>query len=334
MTTGELVDVFQKHKLNAGSTDHQNAELRRRAVEAIQETAEEIWDEADWDNKQATTTGSLTVSTDSVDAPSNFVTFGEGGGLYVTQAGNTFKLEYKDPASLFALRESNRNSTGCPSFYTVSQQDDTYLTQIIFDITADTTYSLRFYYDSTPPLIMDRPLALTATLSTSGNVDGTVIYRVVFVGSDGSESEAGSTTTVAPNTQIVLLTNIPIGSTSVVTRKVYRTEDGGSVFKLLTTISDNTTTTYSDDTADGSLGATMTATATASSLKKIPELYHRSVVLKGLVAKRARDMGSAMEPEYEKSYRMELGRMKSRRRHGLEDLQRIGEEGISIFRMH
>lgn len=335
MTTGELIDVYLLHKLNVGSTDHQNSLQRRRCTEAIQEVVEEVWDEADWDNKQATTTGTLTATNDSVDAPSNFVTFGEGGGLFIQIGGQWERLEYLDPASLFAERENNRNGNGCPEFYTVSQQDSTYLAQIIFDRVADTTYSLRFYYDSIPPVILDRPLALTAEDSgDAGNPDGIYEYRVVFVGTDGSESEAGAKATVSTDSNIVELTNIPIGSTAVVSRKIYRNENSGLVFKLLTTLDDNTTTTYLDNTADGSLGAEMTATATASSLKRVPESYHRSVLLKGLEAKRLLDEGSALAETKEALYRKELARMKSRRKHGLEDLQRIGEGGLPSFRMH
>lgn len=51
------------------------------------------------------------------------------------------------------------------------------------------------------------------------------------------------------------LSAIAVGPSGTTSRKVYRTTVGGSQLKLLTTIADNTTTTYSDSTADGSLGA-------------------------------------------------------------------------------
>lgn len=54
----------------------------------------------------------------------------------------------------------------------------------------------------------------------------------------------------------VRITNIPAGQNGVVTqRKLYRTEGGGAQLKLLTTLADNTTATFEDDVADGSLGA-------------------------------------------------------------------------------
>lgn len=51
------------------------------------------------------------------------------------------------------------------------------------------------------------------------------------------------------------LTTIPLGPTGTTGRKLYRVVAGGSQLKLLATISDNSTTTYTDTTADASLGA-------------------------------------------------------------------------------
>lgn len=77
---------------------------------------------------------------------------------------------------------------------------------------------------------------------------------------------------VAYNT--VSLTNIPIGSSSVTSRKLYRTAAGGSQLKLLATIANNSATTYTDTTADSGLGANIpvsnTATVNRSSLTGIP----------------------------------------------------------------
>lgn len=63
----------------------------------------------------------------------------------------------------------------------------------------------------------------------------------------------------------VALSGIPIGSSSVTSRKLYRTTAGGAQLKLVTTIADNTTTTYTDSAMDGSLGANV-PTSDASGL--------------------------------------------------------------------
>lgn len=64
----------------------------------------------------------------------------------------------------------------------------------------------------------------------------------------------------------VNLTNIPLATNShgvtITARKVYRTAANGTQLKLLTTINDNTTTTFLDDAADASLGANIPTTNT------------------------------------------------------------------------
>ena len=82
---------------------------------------------------------------------------------------------------------------------------------------------------------------------------------------DGSRGAAipGSNLATYPNSQVAL-TAIPVGSTGVTSRKLYRTVAGGSALLLLTTIADNTTTTYTDSTADASLGAAALTVGTAT----------------------------------------------------------------------
>lgn len=105
------------------------------------------------------------------------------------------------------------------------------------------------------------PGAITVSAAVgAGNVDnGVHRYLCTFVTAEG-ETQAG----VISEPKIILdktvngklsLTNVPIGGSQVIARKIYRTSAGGSSFLILTTISDNTTTAYTDNTADASLGA-------------------------------------------------------------------------------
>lgn len=107
------------------------------------------------------------------------------------------------------------------------------------------------------------PGAITAALASpavAGNVDnGAHRYLATFVTADG-ETEAGtvsSVVTVADKTVNgkVTLTAIPLGGAAVTSRKLYRTAAAGSTYLLLATLADNTTTTYTDNIADASLGA-------------------------------------------------------------------------------
>jgi uncharacterized phiE125 gp8 family phage protein len=112
------------------------------------------------------------------------------------------------------------------------------------------------------------PGAVTVALgSGAGNVDnGAHRYAVTFVTSSG-ETQAGdisAAVTVADKTVNgkVSLSGIPLGGSLVTSRKLYRTTAGGSTYLLLATIADNTTTTYTDNIADASLGAEAPSTNT------------------------------------------------------------------------
>lgn len=104
------------------------------------------------------------------------------------------------------------------------------------------------------------PGSLTAALgSGAGNVDnGAHRYLCTFVTADG-ETQAGAVSnsiTIVNKTVTgkIVLTDIPIGSSQVTARRIYRTAANGSTYLLLTTISDNSTTTYIDNIVDSYLG--------------------------------------------------------------------------------
>lgn len=102
--------------------------------------------------------------------------------------------------------------------------------------------------------------AMTAALVAGTNLGiGAYKYVYTWVSADSGETIAGPTTSITTTTgnQKVNLSNVTVGPTGTVARNIYRTAVGGSVFKLLTTLNDNTTTTFSDTTADGSLSATL-----------------------------------------------------------------------------
>ena len=107
------------------------------------------------------------------------------------------------------------------------------------------------------------PTELTAALASpavAGNVTaGAHRYRVTFITDDG-ETEGGtvSAAVTVANAAVngkVELTAIPIGGALVTSRKIYRTVSAGTEYLLLATIADNTTTIYTDNIADASLGA-------------------------------------------------------------------------------
>ena len=108
----------------------------------------------------------------------------------------------------------------------------------------------------------ENPSACTAALAGTGagNLsNGDYTYKITFITATG-ESELGSvsnTVTVVDNgvDGQISLTNIPTGNAYVTNRNIYRTEAGGSTYKLVGSVEDNTTTIYTDNVADGSLGS-------------------------------------------------------------------------------
>jgi len=99
--------------------------------------------------------------------------------------------------------------------------------------------------------------APVCTPSGTGELTGVYSYKVVYVSKYGNLSNAGPKSvdiTAASHGQIDL-TRIPVSPDSQVTaRRLYRTVGGGSIWLYLDEILDNTSTTYTDTTADGSLG--------------------------------------------------------------------------------
>jgi len=107
------------------------------------------------------------------------------------------------------------------------------------------------------------PTACTGALAgVGGNVDnGDHIYCVCYVTDYGeTQNSAKSNTVTVVDKGVdgqVNLTNIPTGPPGVTKRKIYRSKSGdaGWVY-LLTTINNNTETTYTDNTADDDLSST------------------------------------------------------------------------------
>jgi hypothetical protein len=84
--------------------------------------------------------------------------------------------------------------------------------------------------------------------------------------------------------QTVPLTAIPLGDANVTSRKLYR-DSAGAGLKLVTTIADNVTTTYSDTSANASLGAIAPVTNTAAANR-----VNLSAIATGATAVTARNL--------------------------------------------
>ena len=103
------------------------------------------------------------------------------------------------------------------------------------------------------------PPSLAETSAGTGALaNGAYKYKVVFRnGTTGSRSNAqdiDAAITIASGPSSVALTNIPVSSDGQVTeREIYRTTVGGSLYFLAITISDNSTTSTTDNVDDDDL---------------------------------------------------------------------------------
>jgi hypothetical protein len=106
-----------------------------------------------------------------------------------------------------------------------------------------------------------------AVNATAGNLTGPLFYVVSFVTASGETEYGTVSSSVSPTAQQVNLTAIPTGTAGVVTsRKIYRGTSSTGPFNRVTTIADNTTTTFTDNVANGSLGALATNMNTTAGL--------------------------------------------------------------------
>lgn len=129
-------------------------------------------------------------------------------------------------------------------------------------------------------LTIDKMLAAPGAPTVANGAAGTNLleageyrYKITFVTAEG-ETEAGTASAILTNDPAGELppdlSAIPTDATAGVTvtaRKIYRTEVDGSVYKLVDTLADNTTTVYTDNIPDGDLGADAPATNSAVPMK-------------------------------------------------------------------
>ena len=108
-----------------------------------------------------------------------------------------------------------------------------------------------------------------------------VSYAVTF-DADAVVSGAVSNTIATLTNQDVNLTNIPLGPIGTTDRKIYRKDSStGGAYKLVTTISNNTATTYTDSNADVSGAATMPVVTDDMPVGNILKLHRERLFISG-----------------------------------------------------
>lgn len=157
-----------------------------------------------------------------------------------------------------------------------------FLHTLTFSIPANTTvpillgpFAFAFYNDvlgnvniTYSSVVQPPPGAPSLAAGAAGSPNGVYKAQVTFVNAAG-ETSGGTEATITVTSTHITWSSIPLGPAGTTSRKLYRTVAGGATGteKLVTTLADNTTTTFDDNVADGSLGATVPAANTASAVQ-------------------------------------------------------------------
>ncbi len=349
MTLREWVDAALVHAMHKNSDSPDFVQWSQRATLFGQQVLEYAHGYDDWDFNHANGTLAVTANLGRIAGPSDISIEGPNGGIFVNDQQQ--EIKWISARELFQIRELEARSGGYPEFYTVAEQTSTYLPYIYFDRESHDAFTGNIYYLKTRPTLnyVKAPGAATAALAAPaapGNVEnGTHSYKVTFV-TAGGETEGGTTSNVVTVTDKTVngqisLTAIPVASLStgvstpslVTSRKLYRTAAGGTQHKLLATLSDNTTTTYTDNIADASLTTNVPTTdTTGEDLKKFPSEYHRSVLLPGLIWRLRANVKDPNAAEEFQLFTTALARMSERRIFGLQEDERVrGYSGMGMW---
>ena len=171
----------------------------------------------------------------------------------------------------FPKRLTDDRGTWTGNNSTVMRLD--YVTPTLFGLSVDNSAVLkRSAFDFVEPNVNTAtnptvPAALTSNAPSAGGscTAGNHFWFVTFVtnGAESQMSVASAVQNCATTNLTVSLTAIPTGPSGTTARKIYRTKAGALVTDtafLLTTLSDNSTVTFSDTLADGSMGAAWVGT--------------------------------------------------------------------------
>lgn len=315
-TASEIITSALLDFVNVGSTTATTQQsLRQRCERLLNSLASDVWSMAPWWFRQGGATMTIASGASSGVCPADFEgRFGTQGGVFINGQTAYPPLQYMQPADLYALRAQVGQTGTYPLFYTLRDLDPSTfrpLLQVYPAVSGGTvTLNLQNYVKVMQDLI-DKPTASTVAVGSATGLTGVYSYVVTYVTANG-ETEAGivsSNVTVA--NQKIAVSGIPTSFMhSVTSRKLYRTTAGGSTYGLVTTIADNTTTTYTDNTGDGSLGAAPPTLLTAvTGTQQLPDAFLDCILLEGLKTDLAKSQGDVRDRAWKEDWRKEVKRM-------------------------
>jgi hypothetical protein len=188
------------------------------------------------------TTGTFTLVAET--APLQPTNLSPVNTIIADSVFNRFSWQFNDLGDVQSKFAFNYSTNGGASFTTV------------------TVISSNPYFD-VPPLLSP-PGAATLAAGSTGSPNGAYRTVVTFLSALG-ETSAGTEADITVSSKQINWSNLPIGPAGTIGRRLYRTVAGGAAGteKLVTTINDNSTTSFTDNVADGSLGATVPSVNTS-----------------------------------------------------------------------
>lgn len=257
-------------------------------------------------NGTATVTGNQTYGT----LPTDFGAIDQDTQIYINGQAARPPLKYLDPAVLRdRLQRDSSVRTTYPEFFTLEGKNAAGLSQIRVADTPSGNITLDVLgYAKTAPILIDAPVAPSlADGSAAGNPSGAYTGRVTFVTAAG-ETEGGLVSaSLSVTARKIQWSGIPLPPDwligTVVGRKLYRTAAGGVQHKLVPgdpLSTDVLTTSYLDNTADGSLGANVpnVSTATLTGIERFPKDWQRVLLFEYTKAWIAQGQGDARDNKW------------------------------------
>jgi hypothetical protein len=329
-TTGEAITnagrYYGQRELASATTD---AKYRHKALFYLQQLAERAHTLAPYWWRLADSTVSITGGAGNGygTMPSDFAAFGHQGQVYIS--GRTeAPLSYMPPDQLFDNR--HQSGLGDPTHYSLRGRTSAGLPQIYLWPIPSSSMTLQLYnYVKTVPTLVDCPVDPATAEGIAGNPSGAYTYRVTFVTADGETEGGAASASRTVSSKKIELSSIPLSPVRTVTsRKIYRTAASGVQHKLVATLSDNLTTTYSDNIADGSLGANVpTVSSAVSGMERFPESFHDSVFAEGLIVALMRDRGDARDVTWLTALEAQIKRMWAFEKQGQNAVRALPPHG-------
>lgn len=134
-------------------------------------------------------------------------------------------------------------------------------------------------FDATVPSVGDPTPPTVTKVDGGGNLTGSYEYIVTYLSSSGETLPSDISQIIAVSAGTVTLNVISRGGPGCTGRRIYRDRNGAGDYRLVTVISDNTTTTFVDNVADATIAGAQTPPTTDSA---------HNVVAQGVAA----DVGS------------------------------------------